>query len=97
MRKTAREDGYFAATEAYQRYPFEFDKRLPFRLHIGLYPPDSIKRDLDNIVAALKSYQDGVFEYLGYDDSEIRRRSAIMHPPRIPGGMVYYILYQLGG
>ena len=97
QKKTARECGYFCAMEAYQKYGFEFDTKLPLRLHIGLFPPDAILRDEDNIVAALKSYQDGIFEYLYWDDKEIRRKSVVMHPPYRPDGMIYYILYQLGG
>lgn len=38
------------------------------------FPPDRRKRDLDNLVASMKSYQDGVFEGLGIDDSLVKRR-----------------------
>jgi hypothetical protein len=103
MKSTAREVGYFAAMEAchdggstYVK-PYEWNKNLPLRIRIGLFPPDGIRRDVDNIVSALKSYQDGVFDYLDWDDSAIRGKTIIMHPPRRPDGMVYYILYQLGG
>lgn len=102
MKSTAREVGYFAAMEACHQQGtgsingLGFDHRLPMRIRIGLFPPDAIRRDVDNIVSALKSYQDGIFDYLdGWDDSAIRSKTAIMHPPRRPDGMVYYILYQL--
>jgi crossover junction endodeoxyribonuclease RusA len=57
------------------------------------YPPDKRRRDLDNCHAMMKSYQDGVFETLGLDDSKIEmvevRRCEVT-----PGGKVVMFLTQ---
>jgi crossover junction endodeoxyribonuclease RusA len=51
------------------------------------YPPDKRRRDLDNCHAMMKSYQDGVFETLGLDDSKIEmveiRRCAVTPPGKV--------------
>ena len=97
-KREARDTGYYAAIEAaagcgqwHQRLLFDTDK--PLRLRIAVYPPDNRKRDLDNIVASLKPYQDGVFDYLGLDDSQITHKEVVMRRS-CPGGKVIYILYQ---
>ncbi len=41
------------------------------KLTLVFYPPDKRKRDLDNLYATFKTYQDGMFEALGVDDSRI--------------------------
>jgi len=97
MKKTAREVGYFAAMEAFNNHEFHFNHLLPMRVRIGLFSPDGLRRDEDNIVSSLKSYQDGIFDYLDWDDSAIRRKEVVTHNVRRPDGMIYYILYQLGG
>lgn len=43
------------------------------QLTLTFYPPDRRKRDLDNLYATFKAYQDGIFEALGVDDSKIER------------------------
>lgn len=35
------------------------------------YPPDKRRRDMDNCVAMMKAYQDGVCHALGFDDSRL--------------------------
>ena len=37
------------------------------------HPPDKRKRDIDNFLAMMKNYQDGVCAALGIDDSRIKR------------------------
>ena len=37
------------------------------------HPPDKRKRDIDNFLASMKHYQDGVCAALGIDDSRIKR------------------------
>ena len=37
------------------------------------HPPDKRRRDIDNCLAMMKNYQDGVYNALGVDDSSIRR------------------------
>lgn len=41
-------------------------------LLLGFAPPDKRHRDIDGLVASCKAYVDGVFEWLGRDDREIR-------------------------
>lgn len=37
------------------------------------YPPDNRRRDIDNLGAMCKSYQDGIFDRLPIDDSQVVR------------------------
>ena len=37
------------------------------------HPPDKRRRDIDNFLAMMKNYQDGVCAALGMDDSRIKR------------------------
>jgi hypothetical protein len=41
-------------------------------LLLGFAPPDKRHRDIDGLVASCKAYVDGVFEWLGRDDREVR-------------------------
>ena len=95
-KKEAREIGYYAAynADSWSWYGFQFDKATPLRLRIAIHPPDNRRRDLDNIVAALKPYQDGVFDYIGLDDSQITRKEVVLRRS-CPDGKVRYILYQV--
>ncbi len=97
-KKEAREVGYYAAREADSGIIVRlrvraFDKAKPLRLRIAIHPPDNMRRDLDNIVASLKSYQDGIFDYIGMDDSQITHKEIVMRRS-CPEGKVRYILYQ---
>ncbi len=38
---------------------------------VTAHPPDRIRRDLDNVLSSLKSYQDGLCQALGIDDRQI--------------------------
>ena len=99
-KRAAREVGYFAAMEdchargTGSASSLGIIKTKPLHLRIAIHPPDNRRRDVDNIVAALKSYQDGVFDYIGMDDSQIERKKVVMRRS-CPEGKVYYILYQV--
>lgn len=43
------------------------------QIKITFCPPDKRRRDLDNLYATFKAYQDGIFEALSMDDSLIDR------------------------
>lgn len=43
------------------------------QLTLTFCPPDKRKRDLDNLYASFKAYQDGMMGLLGVDDSKIER------------------------
>ena len=93
-KRDAWEIGFFEARKAgYRMSPPYFRKDKPIQARICIYPPDNRRRDWDNIVAALKSYQDGIFAQIGEDDSRIRRPDPVMRRS-CPEGKVYYILYQ---
>ena len=57
-------------------------------LHVTLrvYPPDRRRRDLDNIVASLKSALDGIADALGVDDSRFRLSIEMSDP--VAGGRI---------
>lgn len=43
------------------------------QLTLTFCPPDKRKRDLDNLYASFKAYQDGMMDSLGVDDCKIER------------------------
>ena len=70
-----------------------FNNNKPLRLRIAIRPPDNRRRDVDNVVSSLKSYQDGIFQYIGMDDSMITHKEVVMRRS-CPGGKIVYLLYQ---
>jgi crossover junction endodeoxyribonuclease RusA len=61
---------------------------MDLQLTLTFYPPDRRKRDLDNLYATFKAYQDGMFLALGIDDCKIERVILQRGNP-IPGGQVF--------
>ena len=103
-KREAREVGYYAALEAcsvgnipeyaWKRfYERTIDKAKPLRLRIAIRPPDNRRRDYINVLAALKNYEDGVFDYIGWDDRHIKHVD-IRWRRSCPDGKIVYILYQ---
>jgi hypothetical protein len=91
-KEMARQIGYFEVVHTAD-YP-NFDPKKPLRLRVAIFPPDNRVRDMDNVMGALKSYQDGVFDaYAGLDDSMIKRKTITWHD-KCRNGKIYYILYQ---
>jgi crossover junction endodeoxyribonuclease RusA len=68
-KKQARRDGFWAAYEAMQGSTWLTWKSEKISSQYIFHPPDRRRRDMDNFVASMKSYQDGVCEMLGVDDS----------------------------
>ena len=58
------------------------------------HPPDKRKRDIDNFLAMMKNYQDGVCAALGIDDSRIKR-TVIEWGAVVKGGKVVLRLEEL--
>ena len=92
-KREAREVGYWAVRQACFRNTNCIMHYNPLYLRIAIHPPDNRRRDLDNIVAALKSYQDGIFDYMHLDDGKIIHKEVVLRRS-CPEGRVYYILYQ---
>lgn len=67
-KSAARNAAYYLAKEAMQ------SSRLPqrdaYHLRITFMQPDRRKRDLDNLLAGMKNYLDGMCDALGIDDSK---------------------------
>ena len=70
-----------------------FDSDKPLRLRIAIRPPDNRRRDYINVLAALKNYEDGIFDYIGWDDRHIKHVD-IRWRRSCPDGKIVYILYQ---
>ena len=99
-KKEAREVGYWAAMLAdkvrmavTRTATYSLDKDKPLRLRIAIHPPDNRRRDWMNVVSAVKNYEDGIMDYIGRDDSEIKHID-IRWRRSCPDGKVNYILYQ---
>ncbi len=93
-KKEAREVGYFAAKEAGDFRWWDFNINFPLRLRIAIHPPDNRRRDWINVVRAIKNYEDGIFDYIDWDDRHIKHVD-IRWRRSCPEGKVRYILYQV--
>ncbi len=89
----ARDEAYYIAGEKGDLVKGWKGKDLV--VHLTIRPPDKRPRDDDNVIAALKHYQDGIFKYLGLDDSKIIRR--IVDLLKVPDiDKQGYVIYRLG-
>jgi crossover junction endodeoxyribonuclease RusA len=61
-RKAYREAGFFAAKEARAVITADAELRIKF------FPPDAMRRDLDNMLASIKVGLDGIAKAAGVDD-----------------------------
>lgn len=68
IRKRARHDAGWLCKEAGLHFPHLAEKGL--HLRITFCPPDRRRRDLDNMLASIKSHLDGVADVIGVDDSK---------------------------
>lgn len=64
-------------------------------VHISFYPPDKRPRDLDNCIASVKSFLDGVADGLGVNDSRFNLHVYMGEP--VKGGKVVFRLMKGGG
>lgn len=67
IRKAARHEAMWACKAAKMYYPHLRDVGL--HLRITFHPPDKRRRDLDNMLASIKSQLDGIADVIGVDDS----------------------------
>jgi crossover junction endodeoxyribonuclease RusA len=58
------------------------------RVMINIFPPDYRKRDLDNILAALKPSFDGISDALGIDDSKWQEMGILRCAAKRPGRVI---------
>ena len=65
----AREYGGWVAHEARMQPGIVLSAANGLKAQYAFYPPDRRRRDQDNYSAMMKSYQDGVCDALGIDDS----------------------------
>lgn len=67
LRKAARADAAWCCKAAKMNFAHLADVGL--HLRITFNPPDKRRRDLDNMLASIKSQLDGVSDVIGVDDS----------------------------
>lgn len=65
--KAARNVAYYSTLEAGNK-----GVAVPPVVVVTFCPPDNRARDLDNMIASFKAYQDGVAQAIGVDDSQWR-------------------------
>ena len=92
-KQEARAVGYFAARQAGDFKWWHLNLSKPLRLRIAIHPPDNRRRDYINVLSAIKNYEDGIMDYIGWDDRHIKHVD-IRWRRSCPDGMVRYILYQ---
>ena len=95
----AKEQGCYAVLEIQTVWPIDADIQpspFPdkFEACYKFHPPDRRKRDIDNCLAMMKAYQDGVCAAIGIDDSRIRR-TVLEWGEVVKGGRVVLRLEEL--
>ncbi len=90
----AREYGYFAAKQAMAGFSVA-DGKIP--LSIVFAPPDARKRDLDNMLAAMKPALDGIAAALGVDDSRFRPVTIDVGDVGKPGAVILAVGVEMVG
>ena len=68
--KMAREVAFYTTRET--NYISLYTPEDELLLTVTAYPPDCRRRDLDNVLAMCKAYQDGICQALNIDDQQIR-------------------------
>lgn len=69
------------------------DPTLKYKVTLVFCPPDNRKRDLDNLVAAMKSALDGMCRGLGIDDKNIKPNPD--WGPVVEGGKVEVTIFEI--
>lgn len=64
------------------------------RIDVLFRPPNKRQRDLDNLIAMCKSYQDGIFLAIGSNDSIIREANYRIGTPATDG-QVWFMIQDL--
>ena len=95
--QTAKAQGCYLTLEYFEESMVE----TPLEWGLGqleatyiFHPPDKRRRDIDNFLAMMKNYQDGVCAALGIDDSRIKR-TVIEWGAVVKGGKVVLRLEEL--
>lgn len=76
IRAAYRNEGFWEAAKAGAR-DFDVDR---LQVVITFYPPDNRRRDRDNLIASLKSVQDGIADRIGVDDHKWRPTYQVAKP-----------------
>ena len=99
--QTAKAQGCYLTMEIFNSpygYPCSWAKKgtgnMIFQATYVFHPPDKRKRDIDNFLAMMKNYQDGVCAALGIDDSRIKR-TVIEWGAVVKGGKVVLRLEEI--
>lgn len=87
MRHNAKSAAKNEAIDQSQKWRGVFPAGAALAVFIKLEPPDRRKRDIDNLLAALKPSIDGMAQGLGINDAQICRTVIDLLEPT-PGGRV---------
>lgn len=73
LAKTAKHTAYVLTLEQLDvRKRSMYQLKDKIHLDVMFCPPDLRRRDLDNMIASMKSYFDGIAQAMGVDDSKFR-------------------------
>lgn len=90
-----RNEGFWETAKAVAQVGVRDVQAECLRVIITFYPPDSRRRDRDNMIAALKSVQDGIADRLGVDDHKWRPTYQVAKPDGC--GRVEFVFHDLAG
>jgi crossover junction endodeoxyribonuclease RusA len=82
-KKAARREGYIAARSAGVLAGVS-----SVCIQVTFIPPDARRRDLDNLIASMKSANDGIADAIGIDDSRWIWAAPVIAKPEKPGRVV---------
>ena len=94
-KKKARMEGHFSARIALKRQgyglanPYQLPQsELSVSAQVTFYPPNLVRRDVDNFIARIKPHLDGIADAIGADDSKWTWAAPVMAAPQKPARVV---------
>ena len=93
-KQTAQAQGCYQTMADKWEGQWGYTELTAFEATYTFHPPDKRKRDIDNFLASMKHYQDGVCAALGIDDSRIKR-TVIEWGAVVKGGKVVLRLEEM--
>ena|SRR5690625_661174 len=91
QKESARHEGYMVTKQVLRGGSIATSGVIP--VSIAFYQPDRRKRDIDNMLGAIKNHLDGIAKALGIDDSQFRPLTLNAYYDKNKEG---YVLVEIG-
>jgi crossover junction endodeoxyribonuclease RusA len=87
-KKVARSEAFFQVLEMRRFRGYLPKVELSVTAQVTFYPPNLVRRDVDNFIARIKPHLDGIADAIGVDDSKWTWAAPVMAAPEKPARVV---------